>query len=43
MSDFLSILRRELGHLLHAIGNLHSDHGIHGYAPAIRREERTNR
>jgi hypothetical protein len=43
MSDFLAILRRELDHLLHAIGNLHTDHGIHGYAPPVRGDERTTR
>lgn len=43
MSDFLAILRRELDHLLHAIGNLHTDHGIHGYAPPARHHERTVR
>ena len=43
MSDFLSILRTELDRLLHAIGNLHTDHGIHGYAPPARHDERTVR
>jgi hypothetical protein len=39
MKDVLSILRRELDHLLHAIGTLNTDHGIHGYAPPARNEE----
>ena len=43
MSDLLSILRRELDHLLHAIGNLHTDHGIHGYAPPERHDDRSIR
>jgi hypothetical protein len=44
MKDVFSILRRELDHLLHAIGHLNTDHGIHGYAPtASRTEEGTNR
>jgi hypothetical protein len=43
MSDLLSILLRELDHLLHAIGNLHTDHGIHGYAPPAHHNERTVR
>jgi hypothetical protein len=34
MKDVLSILWRELDHLLHAIGHLNTDHGIHGYLPA---------
>ena len=41
MKGVLAILRRELDHLLHAIGTLHSDHGIHGYAPPARGEEPT--
>jgi hypothetical protein len=43
MSDFLVILRRELDYLLRAIGNLHTDHGIHGYAPPVHGDERTTR
>lgn len=33
MKDVLGILRRELDHLLRAIENLNTDHGIHGYRP----------
>jgi hypothetical protein len=33
MKEVLGILRRELDQLLHAIGNLNTDHGIHGYRP----------
>jgi hypothetical protein len=40
VSRFLAVLRRELDHLLYAVGNLHSDHGIHGFTPPARGEER---
>ncbi len=44
MKDVLWILRRELDHLLLGIGKLHTDHGIHGYAPtAAHRDEGTSR
>jgi hypothetical protein len=39
VKDVLGILRRELFHLLRAIENLNTDHGIHGYRPARPHEE----
>jgi hypothetical protein len=34
MRGVLQVLRRELHHMLHAIANLHTDNGIHGYGLA---------
>ncbi len=39
MTAVFSIVLRELDHLLHAIGNLHTDHGLHGYLPPTRPKE----
>ena len=39
MKDILGVLRRELHHLLRAIENLNTDHGIHGYRPSRARDE----
>jgi len=43
VKSVLALLLRELDHLLDAIGTLHSDHGIHGYAPPARGEQRRPR
>jgi len=39
MKDVLWILRRELHHLLRAIEDLNTDHGLHGYRPARDQQE----
>ena len=39
MKDILGILRRELDHLLRAIENLNTDHGLHGYRAIQARTE----
>jgi hypothetical protein len=43
MKDVLGILLRELGHLLHAIENLNTDHGIHGYQPTLAGREEASK